>query len=57
MIHLYPISTKIKKYCTHCDKPAEFELIACNPKVVQQSTTACFCRKCMDKLKELVNKV
>ena len=57
MIYLYPVSIKVKKYCTHCDAPAEFELMACNPRVVQQSTTACFCGQCMARLKKLVSQV
>jgi len=57
MIYLYPISVGVKRHCTHCDALAEFELMACNPKVVQQSTTACFCGECMARLKQLVSQV
>jgi len=51
MISVHPISIKLTKYCSHCDEPAVFELCMCNPKVIQQSATACLCDKCMEALK------
>jgi hypothetical protein len=45
------------KYCTHCDDPASYAIYACNPKVVQQSITAVFCKKCMKELKDKIDKI
>ena len=52
MVKVVPISMKVGKHCTHCDKPSVFELHLCNPKIIQQSVTACLCGKCMSRLKK-----
>jgi len=52
MIKVVPISEKVGKYCTHCDKPAVVGLLLCNPKVIQQSVTAYLCKKCLSRLKK-----
>jgi len=57
MITIYPVSKDVKKFCTHCDKPAKFDIDACNPSIIQQSITMCLCQKCMTRLKSEVNKI
>lgn len=57
MINVYPISSKLIKYCSHCDKVAVYEIWFSNPKIVQQCCCGCFCEKCMKRLKDQINKV
>ena len=57
MIAVYPISPKIKKYCSHCDDKAVYEIYFCNPKLIQQYSSGCLCNKCMEKLKKEINRV
>lgn len=56
MIRVYPISSKLRKYCSHCDCIAVFEIWFCNEKIVQQSAGGCFCRPCMERLKAEIDK-
>lgn len=56
MIRVYPISSKLRKYCSHCDCIAVFEIWFCNEKIVQQSAGGCFCRPCMEWLKAEIDK-
>ena len=56
MIQVYPVSTKLKKYCSHCDSIAVFEIWFCNEKVIQQSAAGCLCEPCMARLKDEVVK-
>jgi hypothetical protein len=56
MISVHPISEKVHKYCTHCDAPASYEICLLNPKIIQQSSTACLCEPCMAILtREIIN--
>jgi hypothetical protein len=56
MISVHPISEKVRKYCTHCDAPASYEINLINPKIIQQSSTACLCDPCMSiLLREIIN--
>jgi hypothetical protein len=56
-ISVVKITADNQKYCTHCDDPALYAISAYNPKIVQPSITAVFCKKCMKQLKEEINKV
>ena len=54
MIKIKKVPVNDRKYCTHCDDRAWWMLLACNPKIVQQSITACFCNKCYNNLKKAI---
>jgi len=56
MIQVYPVSKKLKKYCSHCDSIAVFEIWFCNEKIIQQSAAGCLCEPCMALLKAEVAK-
>jgi len=56
MIQVYPVSPKLRKYCSHCDSIAVFEIWFCNEKIIQQSAAGCLCDQCMARLKAEVVK-
>lgn len=51
MIQVYPVSPKLRKYCSHCDGIAVFEIWFCNEKIIQKSAAGCLCKPCMARLK------
>ena len=57
MIKVYPVSSKSRKYCSHCDRVAVFEIWFCNEKIIQQSAAGCLCEMCTERLKNEIVRV
>jgi hypothetical protein len=46
-----------RKYCTHCDNRAVYELFFTNPVIVQQGSNGALCERCMRRLEKAIAKV
>lgn len=56
MISVRKIVGDERKYCTHCDERAYYELNYSNPRIIQQSSCGVLCRRCMGRLKTAIAK-
>jgi hypothetical protein len=56
MISVRKIIGDERKYCTHCDDRALYELNYLNPSIVQQSSCGVLCEQCMKQLKAAIIK-
>lgn len=57
MILVKKIQKNIKKYCSHCDGEAKYELYFTNPVIIQRGSNGAFCEHCMYLLKSAINQI